>query len=128
MWLSFMSKYRDRLRIIADILMTADSRSKKTKIMYGANLSHRLLEKYLDEVLTIGFLQMNGNEYEVTEKGKLFLEKYVEFSAKCSSIKKELNGLRFEKEILEKMCRVPRVPSCPDLKSSLSSVRHSRNG
>ncbi|MBS7635391.1 hypothetical protein KEJ34_07940 [Candidatus Bathyarchaeota archaeon] len=119
-----MSKYRDRLRIIADILTAVDSRAKKTKIMYGANLSHSLLEKYLDETLMIGFLKLNGNEYEVTEKGKLFLEKYAEFSAKCSSIKKELNGLRFEREILEKMCE---VPLCSDLKSNLSSVRHNRD-
>jgi predicted transcriptional regulator len=119
-----MSKYRDRLRIIADILMAADSRAKKTKIMYGANLSHSLLEKYLDEVMMIGFLRADGNEYEVTEKGKLFLEKYVEFSAKFSNIKKELNGLRFERETLEEMCK---IPSGSDLKSDFCSVRHNRS-
>ena len=124
MWLIFMSKYRDRLRIIADILIAADGRARKTKIMYGANLSHSLLEKYLDETIMIGFLRADGNEYEVTERGKVFLEKYMEFSAKFSSIRKELNGLRFEREILEEMCR---IPSCSNLKSDFCSAKHNRS-
>ena len=42
-----MAKYRNGLSIIADILHVAGSGAKKTHIMYFANLSHELLEKYL---------------------------------------------------------------------------------
>ena len=45
--------YRRKLDIIADMLLVAGSGSgaKKTHIMYQANLSHRLLIKYLEEVV-----------------------------------------------------------------------------
>src|SRR3989304_1871834 len=41
---SFVRKNRDRVRIVADLLEAAGSGSGKTKIMFGANLSFKLLE------------------------------------------------------------------------------------
>ena len=49
-----MSRYRDRLQIIADILVIASRRARKTQIMYQANLSYRLVCRYLGEVLDAG--------------------------------------------------------------------------
>jgi predicted transcriptional regulator len=99
-------KYRQRINIIADILNVASSGAKKTKIMYVANLSYQLLEKYLEETVNIGFVRFNGNGYEVTEKGRLFLEKYVQFSSRYSELKSELEIMMFEKEVLERMCEL----------------------
>jgi predicted transcriptional regulator len=99
-----MVKYRRRFEIIADILKAAENGAKKTRIMYVANLSHGLLEKYLMETINVGFIRFNSNGYEVTEKGRLFLERYTQFSSKYSKLQRELDNLRFEMEVLERMC------------------------
>jgi predicted transcriptional regulator len=100
-----MAKYRNGLGIIADILNAAGSGAKKTRIMYVANLSHDLLEKYLRETVDIGFLRLNSEGYEVTGRGKAFLEKYADYSGKYSKLESELQSARFEREILERMCQ-----------------------
>lgn len=99
-----MVKYRRRFEIIADILNAAENGAKKTRIMYVANLSYRLLEKYLKETLMVGLIRSNNEGYEVTEKGRIFLERYGEFSSKFSKLERELEAMRFEREVLERMC------------------------
>jgi len=101
-----MVKYRRRFEIIADILNAADTGAKKTRIMYVANLSYRLLKKYLEETLKVGLIRLNNDGYEVTEKGRTFLERYSEFSSKYSKLNRELEGLSFEREVLERMCEL----------------------
>jgi len=102
-----MVKYRDRLDIVADVLIAVGKGAKKTKIMYLANLSYSLLEKYLDETVGSGLIFFNHETYEMTEKGRTFIEMYGEFSSKRSKIVSELERVTFEKEVLEKMCRCP---------------------
>lgn len=97
-------KYRRRFEIIADILKAAENGAKKTRIMYIANLSHGLLEKYLARTIEVGFICFNDGCYEVTEKGKMFLEKFERFYSKYLKVRKELESIRFEMEILERMC------------------------
>jgi len=99
-----MVKYRGRLEIIADILNAAEKEGKKTRIMYIANLSYSLLEKYLTEVLGMGFVNVINNNYELTEKGRIFLEKFGQFSSRYSKLTEELKAMRFERELLERMC------------------------
>lgn len=99
-----MRKYRRRIDIIADILKAAENRSvKKTRIMYAANLSYKLLENYLDYAIKIGFMQPNENGYELTDKGRVFLEKYEFYQSRYSRLKKDLKNLLFEREALEKI-------------------------
>ena len=100
-----MAKYRDGLGIVADILNAASSGAKKTRIMYLANLSHELLEKYLWATVESGFLRLNGDGYEVTGKGQAFLEKYEAFSSKSSKVESELRSVEFERETLKRMCQ-----------------------
>ncbi len=45
-----MGNYRGRLDIIADILNVASRDAKKTQIMYQANLSYKVLQRYLADV------------------------------------------------------------------------------
>jgi predicted transcriptional regulator len=99
-----LSKYRRRFDIIADVLNAAGKGGKKTKIMYFANLSYLLLQKYLSETIHVGFLRFNNDGYEVTEKGLIFLEKYQEFSSKYLKAQKKFEALKFEMEALERMC------------------------
>ena len=100
-----MNKYRDRLQIIADMLYIARNGAKKTQIMYKANLSYRLLIRYLREVLNAGLVKFeNGNSYVLTAKGKEFLNRHVEYFKICKSLDKNLTHINNEKIILEKMC------------------------
>ena len=100
-----MSKYRDRLQIIADILSIADRRAKKTRIMYQANLSYRLLCRYLSEVLEAGLIQSeDGDCYVLTVKGQMFLSRHEEYSKRCKSLEQHLNHVNVEKNALESMC------------------------
>jgi predicted transcriptional regulator len=100
----FELKYRRRVDIIADILGTAANGAKKTRIMYVANLSHELLEKYLGQTINMGFVQVNRMGYEVTERGRDFLERYARFSSEYHELEGQLEKLKFEREVLERMC------------------------
>jgi predicted transcriptional regulator len=97
-------KYRRRFEIIADVLRVAGQGSKKTRIMYLANLSHMLLRKYLGETLRLGFLRYNGDIYEITDQGQLFLDHFVEFSSKYTRLQQNVERLKFEEETLNRMC------------------------
>ena len=102
-----MGKYRNRIEIIADILNVALVSVNKTKIMYVANLSYRLLEKYLCEIIHLGFIAFSNNSYKVTEKGRDFLERYNEFSRKYIMIEDELRKILLEREVLKRLCEGP---------------------
>lgn len=99
-----MVKYRGRLEIIVDILNVATKGAKKTRIMYIANLSYQLLEKYLEETVGLGFVCFGNNCYEVTDKGRTFLEKYNDFSSRYQKVDSEFQKMLFERETLERLC------------------------
>jgi predicted transcriptional regulator len=100
-----LTKYRHRFDILADIVRVAGTGSRKTKIMYLANLSFVLLNKYLKDALHVGFLQSNGEQYLMTKKGEAFLERYQQFSSRYSAFKADVEKLKCEAEALDKMCR-----------------------
>src|SRR3990170_7987915 len=103
-----MSKYRDRLQIIASILSIAGRRAKKTQIMYQANLSYKLLCRYLGEVQDAGLVSFEKEEcYVLTAKGKEFLSRHEEYSKRCKNLEEHLNHVNGEKAALEKMCFNP---------------------
>ncbi len=100
-----MGSYRDRLQIIADILLIARGRARKTRIMYQANLSYRLLCRYLDEVLDAGLVRFEDDDcYVLTGKGKEFLVKHEKYSKRCQSLEEQSNHVNNEKVALEEMC------------------------
>ena len=99
-----MSKYRDGLRIVADILFIARKRAKKTQIMYQANLSYKLLCRYMVKVVDAGLIAIEGEDYVLTTKGEEFLCRHEEYSKGCKSLEEYFNYVNNEKMILEKMC------------------------
>jgi len=100
-----MGGYRDRLQIIADILLIASKGARKTQIMYQANLSYKLLCRYLSEVLDAGLVSFeNGNCYVLTAKGKQFLSRHEEYSKHCKAFEEQFNHVNAAKTWLEKMC------------------------
>ena len=99
-----MGKNRDRLAIVAAILEAANSGSTKTRIMYAANLSFRLLEKYLHVAAKSGFIEVDGNKYALTEHGRNFLKNYNHFHDRYDKTQKTLESLENERESLAKLC------------------------
>ena len=61
---------RSDVAITLDILRLVRKGEKKTRIMYGANLSYEMLTRYLDFLLERDFIQVDeGRGYRVTERG-----------------------------------------------------------
>jgi predicted transcriptional regulator len=76
------AKYRSQLRIYVDIMRVIqreNNEAKPTRILYGANLSHDRLVKYLEELKTLDVIQESGTEdkiYSLTQKGIEFLNNF----------------------------------------------------
>lgn len=98
------SKHRSRLQIVSDMLYAAGRGSKKTHIMYGANLSYSLVVQYLNELIASGLIKQVDDEYSVTEKGREFLRKYMEYSEHHKELRGEILEINNKKALLEKMC------------------------
>jgi len=98
--------YRERLDIIADILGVANPRAKKTKIMYQANLSYKILLKYLGELIEASLLEFENEQqfYMLTQKGQDFLQVYEKYSRTNKSIEPYLDNIRTTKKRLEDLC------------------------
>jgi len=79
-----MSKKRDRLQVIHDILEVIrdkGERIKPTHILYKSNLSHQMMQIYLNELIGKGFIleketPKGGKTYALTERGFEYLKEY----------------------------------------------------
>jgi len=98
-------KKRDQLSLLAATLEAAEKGSIKTKIMYSANLSFKLLEKYLGAALSMGFVQRESSTYILTEKGVRFLKRYNSFNNNHLRIRKKYDDLFEEQEMLKDVIR-----------------------
>ncbi len=101
-----MVTYRDRLDIIADILTVVSRDAKKTQIMYKANLSYKVLQKYLTEILeaSLIFYKKDGQLYCLTSKGQAYLDAYKEYAQTNKRIEKRLTDISTKKKNLEEFC------------------------
>jgi predicted transcriptional regulator len=101
-----MGSYRNRLDIIADILQVASQSAKKTQIMYQANLSYKVLQRYLKDITTASLIDFETTEqcYVLTQKGREFLEAYKDYAKVNKSIEKRLNDVDNKKKNLEELC------------------------
>ena len=99
-----MGNYRNRLQIVADILVVAEDGAKKTHIMYGANLSYGLLSQYLAQVLDAGLVHIDGKGlYKLTEKGRMFLEDFNKYSKENTKVKNQIDEIENTRGKLEKI-------------------------
>lgn len=86
-----MSKKRDKLQIIYDILSVIKEKNgkiKPTNILYKSNLSNQMFQEYMNELMQKEFILENkaksGKTYSLTQKGFDYLNKYqmiVEFTS-----------------------------------------------
>jgi len=97
-----MASYRSRLKIVADVLSVAKGSAKKTQIMYQANLSYKLLTRYLRFVLEAGLIKLrDGNCYELTPKGFEFLRKFDDYYERRQELRTQLTVIKKKKAVLE---------------------------
>jgi predicted transcriptional regulator len=81
------AKYRSQLRIYVDIMRVIQreaNEAKPTRILYGANLSHDRLVKYLEELKILGVIQELGTDdkvYGLTQKGIEFMNNFRKVEA-----------------------------------------------
>ena len=73
--------HRSEEQIVADILASILNGTRKTRIMYGANLSYALTTKYLRRLLDCGLIQYDDEQkhYLLTNTGRHYLEEYSEY-------------------------------------------------
>jgi len=98
--------YRDRLAIIADILEAASKNAKKTQIMYQANLSYNVLQKYLTDVTNSSLIYYMPEQqcYCLTERGQNFVELYKQYTKSSQLVQKRLINLNNSRKVLEEFC------------------------
>ena len=75
-----MGTKRDRVEIMAEILELCSKPKTKTRVMYGTNLSWKMLQHYLaymqeHELLEV---QNDSTKYVTTGRGQDFVEKWNE--------------------------------------------------
>ncbi len=118
-----LTKYRTRLQIIAEILEIVREGAKKTHIMYQANLSYKLLVKYLNEVLECGLVRVNKEDcYVVAPKGKKFLKRFNSYEERRDHVKDELKMVKEEKALLEQMYTNSRADTSQKAKFAKKSL------
>ena len=79
-------KKRDSLEIISQMLEAASQGSRKTGIMYRANLSYELLIQYMSVLVENQFLETPDNRtFFLTMKGRRFLKEFREFGEICDT-------------------------------------------
>ena len=101
-----LGTYRSRLDIIADILNVASRDAKKTQIMYQANLSYSVLQRYLGEIVGAELIAFEDEkqQYSLTRKGREFLDAYEKYSKTSKNIEKKLDDVASKKKALEELC------------------------
>jgi len=103
-----LGSYRSKYDIIADILhvVKGNDGAKKTRIMYGANLSYKVLTRYLAEVLEACLIKFQRGKrcYVLTAKGKKFLEQYRDYSKRNKNVAHQLETVNAKKRHLEELC------------------------
>ncbi len=101
-----MVNYRDRLDIIADILNVASHEAKKTQIMYQANLSYKVLQRYLTEITGASLMEfiVKDQHYTLTYKGQQYLDAYKEYARCNRNMQKRLHDFSIKRKVLERLC------------------------
>jgi len=101
-----LGNYRGRLDIIADILNVTLKNAKKTQIMYQANLSYKVMQKYLAEITNAQLISFEDEHqsYSLTDKGREFLEAYEKYSKTSRFVEKRLNDVATRKKVLDELC------------------------
>jgi predicted transcriptional regulator len=99
-------KYRGKLELVAEVLAASLKDAKKTHIMNRGNLNFKLVNSYLQLVLSCGLLTFDSeNEsYSVTEKGERFLVLFKSYRRHVRESEKKRRIVEDKEGQLEQMC------------------------
>jgi len=93
------------LEIVKDILFVVSGKARKTRIMYQANLSFQLIEKYLTGLVDSGLVECHDDAcYLITQRGKEFLQMYHDYVQRHKRIREDIDGADKDRILLENMC------------------------
>jgi predicted transcriptional regulator len=69
---------RDMYDILATFLRLCEQSTKRTHVIYRANLSHAMFQEYLQTAMRTGLVEENvDRSLTTTAKGRLFLREYL---------------------------------------------------
>lgn len=68
---------RDTIDVIYEMLKFAEEPIIRTQMMYKANMSFGMLNKYVDVLVERGLLTYNGRQYIITQRGREFVKHYL---------------------------------------------------
>ena len=74
---------RDRVEIMAEILALCVEPKNKTHVMYGTNLSWKMLQQYLAHMQSRNLLEIKNDstKYVTTKRGQDFVVKWKQLKA-----------------------------------------------
>ena len=72
--------------------------------MRKANLSYKLVEKYLEQVVGSGLIHCEESKYILTDLGRVFLNRYEDYFVRCAEAEGCLESLSYERQNLLRMC------------------------
>ena len=74
--------------------------------MYQANLSYKVLQRYLTEIVeaSLVIFENHDQRYKLTEKGHEYLDAYKDYSRCSKNMEKHLYDFSIKKKALEKLC------------------------
>jgi predicted transcriptional regulator len=111
-----LGKHREKIDIVAKILMAAANNAGKTQIMYEANLNYEMLKKYLVEITRYQLLHFDdAAHYQVTDRGHEFLEAYKKYSKVNKYKEKQLRLAKTKKEKVKELLFRPHFNPESDL-------------
>jgi predicted transcriptional regulator len=94
---------------MAALLEAVNSGASKTRIIFSANLSFSLLEKYLAITLKAEFVRVKNCKYSLTERGREFLKQYKHFEGRYIRAQTVLESLSSERVKLASSCERNRM-------------------
>ena len=101
-----MSKHRNDLEIVRDILaIVFDEKDvRKTHIMYRANLSYRLLEKYLSRIQGLNLVAVTEKGFfRLTEDGRSYLKECDSLIDVRNEVREQFRTVESKKTALEEL-------------------------
>ena len=101
-----MRTYRSELEIVKDILTIISNKTdvRKTHIMYRANLSYQLLDKYLTKILNTRLAQADEDGFfRLTVDGRSYLEECVSYINANNKARKQSSTVESKRIALEEL-------------------------
>lgn len=68
---------RTRYELLADLLQSSKGGVRKTAMMYRANLSHKVLNKYLSLLIENGLIEKKGGYFFLSRRGVAYLRRFA---------------------------------------------------